>query len=851
MTSRRRDSGSARGDLLAAAFLLLLVLLFFGGVLFGDDCLVTSNMSRWLPWRLEATPDEMARPSFRDDAAQTYFPRRFLSGEEMKAGRIPLWNPYVLCGAPHLADFQSCVFHPLNVLLLYWLDPLRGMGIFVAVHLFLGGLFLYLLLRRLGAGVAGSSIGGLSFLFNAYFATYLGHPVHVSTGAWIPLLLLLVHRCVGRSRGVFIPLAVAMTVLGGFPQTILYGLLVAGAFALFQWTGLGAKERGRGALRLAALAGLVVLGAGLTLFQIAPTAELGTLSERSEIPLGRILGGHMPVPAELVRLWLPDFFGNPIDENTWLAALRGPLPHPSDLGFIGYGGVLPLLLALAAPFLSRRRERWFFAGLALLSALLAFFPLLFTLFYEIVPFARASTEVHRLQFPFLLSTAVLAGLGFEGVLARAKEGPWRRTRNYVLLWFLTVPLFAGVIEWGGPKIVAHGKERLAAMEREAERGVAEPVRLPPRAMMVFAGHQEEWTKYERRGLARYAILLLAGGGALLLLRDPRRRRIAALALVATVAADGWLFARLYYTPQSKASTFADHPLLERLRDEEDPFRIARAGREYLLPSNTGLVYGIDDLQGVNALMPADLGRVFESVHPELWPDRRRVAPFTASMGDAVDRPLWSFLNVGVFLGPRVPLTRSVVEPDRFLSLNREHLAVEEVTITDRFRGAPVVARNEAVLPRAFLRHRYEVLDDREEILARITAPDFDTRGPLFLETDPGIPEGSAAVLPEDECAIVARRGGDLDLRVRSAEPGLLFLSETWYPGWEAEVDGRRAPLLRACYAFRAVPVPAGEHAVTLRYRPRSFRLGVAGSLLSLAFWLGLLLLVRRRSHLSR
>ncbi|MFH1277961.1 MAG: hypothetical protein ABIK65_06255 [Candidatus Eisenbacteria bacterium] len=579
MTPRRGEGGYARGDLLVASLLLLLVLLFFGGVLFGDDCLVTSNMSRWLPWRLSSTTDEMSRPSFRDDSAETYFPRRFLSGEEMKAGRVPLWNRYVLCGAPHLADFQSCVFHPLNVFFLYWVDPLWAMGAFVAVHLFLGGLFLFLFLRRLGVGPVGSVIGGLSFLFNAYFATYLGHPVHISTGCWIPLLLLLVHRCVTEGHGRrIVPFAVAMTILGGFPQTIFYGLLIAGAYALYLWTGLPGGERRRGALRLAALAGLVVLGAGLTLFQIAPTAELGGLSEREEIPLERIVDSHMPVPAELIRLCLPDFFGNPVDENLWLVAMRGPLPHPSDLGFIGYGGVIPLLLALAAPFLSRRRERWFFAGLGLLSALLAFSPFLFSLFYRLVPFARLSTEVHRLQFPFLLATAVLAGLGYEAMRKRAGEGPWRGPALYVMVWLLTIPAFGGAIFAGGPALREYASKRLVEIERERGPGILE-ASVPPVARWYFrSGHGDNWMRFHGRGFARYAVLLGAGGAGLLLLRKGGRRAVlGAAALVAVTAADGWFFSRIYYTPQPRSSTFADHSLLEKLRNDESSVRIARVG----------------------------------------------------------------------------------------------------------------------------------------------------------------------------------------------------------------------------------------------------------------------------------
>jgi len=63
--------------------------------------------------------------------------------------------------------------------------------------------------------------------------------------------------------------------------------------------------------------------------------------------------------------------------------------------------------------------------------------------------------------------------------------------------------------------------------------------------------------------------------------------------------------------------------------------------------------------------------------------------------------------------------------------------------------------------------------------------------------------------------------------------GFVVFSETWYPGWQAEVDGVQVPLYRADYLFRAVAVPQGEHVITMRYRPVAFYLGVVLSLFSL------------------
>jgi uncharacterized membrane protein YfhO len=63
------------------------------------------------------------------------------------------------------------------------------------------------------------------------------------------------------------------------------------------------------------------------------------------------------------------------------------------------------------------------------------------------------------------------------------------------------------------------------------------------------------------------------------------------------------------------------------------------------------------------------------------------------------------------------------------------------------------------------------------------------------------------------------------------ESGYLVLSEAFFPGWRAYVDGVEAPVLRANYVFRAVPLPEGARQVTFSYQPASWRLGLAASAL--------------------
>jgi len=82
------------------------------------------------------------------------------------------------------------------------------------------------------------------------------------------------------------------------------------------------------------------------------------------------------------------------------------------------------------------------------------------------------------------------------------------------------------------------------------------------------------------------------------------------------------------------------------------------------------------------------------------------------------------------------------------------------------------------------------------------------------------------------------------VRARVAVPSILVLSQTYYPGWRALVDGKESRVLRANYAFTGIPLEGGTHDVEFRFRPRPFVVGAAVSVFSLLL-MGLAVLLRR------
>ncbi len=81
--------------------------------------------------------------------------------------------------------------------------------------------------------------------------------------------------------------------------------------------------------------------------------------------------------------------------------------------------------------------------------------------------------------------------------------------------------------------------------------------------------------------------------------------------------------------------------------------------------------------------------------------------------------------------------------------------------------------------------------------------------------------------------------------VESPAAAALFVSEKWYPGWQARIDGEDVPIRRANVAFRAVRVPAGAHRVSMVYRPLSV---IAGAVIAAVASLVALLSMRLASR---
>jgi hypothetical protein len=144
-----------------------------------------------------------------------------------------------------------------------------------------------------------------------------------------------------------------------------------------------------------------------------------------------------------------------------------------------------------------------------------------------------------------------------------------------------------------------------------------------------------------------------------------------------------------------------------------------------------------------------------------------------------------------------------------------------------YEGGPTIYRNDAALPEAIVVPQAQVVADPQARMELLLDPSFDPRVEVLLSQAPSpprlpsVPEGG-----QGGAASVSRtRPDQATIKVDVDRASYLVLADTYYPGWEATVDGQPTEILQANHAFRAVAVDAGRHNVVFEYDPLSFRLG--------------------------
>ena len=141
-----------------------------------------------------------------------------------------------------------------------------------------------------------------------------------------------------------------------------------------------------------------------------------------------------------------------------------------------------------------------------------------------------------------------------------------------------------------------------------------------------------------------------------------------------------------------------------------------------------------------------------------------------------------------------------------------------------------IYENTRTLPRFFFAAAIQPVDGLAQAARILHSPDFDPSRTAIVEASAGeLPSGGLA---SGQVDVISYRDSAIELRTQSSGTSFLIVADSWYPGWEAAIDGRPSRLFPTDAAFRGILVPAGEHHVAMQFVPRILYLPAMVSLLA-------------------
>ena len=735
------------------------------------------------------------------DISLAFLPLRQYQASELAAGRLPFWNPYV-----HEGEFMLPSFYPLDLLHVLDSSP-EFVSWLLTLHLPLAALGAYALGRTRGMSQLGAFVCGTVYSIGGFALSTLNLYIFLQALALAPFVVLTLEQAVTRGgrwiAGAALALAISLTTLALeiVAQAVALGVLLA----IWRDSRTGEATPNLPAMGARLVAALVL---GVCLAGIPVAITLGVLPETQRgagMSADEASGLALP-PLALLQFLVPNLFGSlaRLIESWWGGAVfTGGAPYFLSV----YLGALVLALAACGTVHAPSRERLVLVAAAALGAWFALGPAggLWNLLHDL-PFASAFRTPSKTLFLTHFAAALLAGRGVDRLAAGNGWGVF------------SVVGAVGVLIAGG----------IAAAAWLATDGIAGWLLLDARAREEFAAVLPADAAYSA------VIGLLGVGLAIAVLRSHLRPYLAATVLAIVVAVD---LARAGAGLNKQASPLIFHLLPEISVERLDDLAGGRAfavpaslSRNFLAWLNTRQTDS--DLYMTYAMQQQlePYNNVMNRVETAGSQDRTRLSPLLSSLG-------WTGYD------PR--------DVTQFLPLLR-HAAVSRVLSFDRIEHPELRLRSTVPVAMTGLAiHVYELKRPWPRVLVACRAHWASTRLDAARAPHAATWDPYRDVVFEDPTALRAAacntgRARTVSLlpdeeryESESDGPGWLLVRSTHARGWRATVDGQPATLLRADGRHRAVAIPSGRHAVTLRYEPPWLWPGVALTLLSVAtvFWI--------------
>lgn len=748
--------------------------LFKGLVPFPGDILA----SEYKPWSTSSylgfPPGGIPTKAQYPDTIRQLYPWRMLAISELKNFRFPLWNPYNFSGTPLLANFQSAAFYPLNVLFFFFSTSV-GWAILVIAQPILAFIFTYLYSRKIGLSPLASLMTSLSYGFCGYMTVWFEYNTVDHVILWLPLVLYSVETLLKKITSIWIivlTLSLTFSLLAGHPQVFTYLYLFVGVYTVI-------RARTNSALKLIVL--LLAIPIGLGAVVLFPGIELITLSARSQHPYEEIIQKILIQPWQLLMIIFPNIFGNPATRNYW--------PPDTYVGKVTYIGLVPLLFLPAA--LRSKSKHLIIFGLTSITVLFLTTnnPITQILYKINIPFFRSSSPTLML-FLLSFSLSMLSGIGLDKWI-KENHDFLKLAKRLVIVGMLFMVIF----------IAFHLLSKYSPGVWSSRSHIAS------RALL-------------------YVTFVTAGSSFLLVLALKHRKfiQVIIILLLCVQAIDLHLnFAKFNpFTP--KDLVFPEHSIFTYLKNQSGIYRFWGYGTA-AIEANFATLYQVYSPDGYDPLYPRWYGEIIASSRqgaiPEINGQTRSDATIAPGYGERDLPENLSRKKILDALSVKYVLDRT---ENASTQITFPKLSYQKLAEIDGWR----IYQNLQAIPRAYIVHDHIAYINKSDFAKNFFYGDLTKRVLLEYPFSQNISSSKST----DSVNIISYESNKVIIETTNNQPGILVLTDTYYPGWTALIDSTPAPILKANYAFRSVVVPEGKHSVTFIFQPLSFEAGKIVSLTS-------------------
>jgi hypothetical protein len=860
-SSRTRDPFTRHA--INITFIVAAIIALFWRVFFLGETLIDVNtLNNQLPWGYSAGQSDY--PYNRRDLTDTYVTRDYFVVSAYRDGEFPLWNPYTMAGHPIYADGVTRTLSPFLLFYKFFDVPL-GYSLARLFELMLAAVMMYIFLVAIGASANGGLMGSLVFALSAHSMLHLTGLGWWGGLMWLPLILLFVDRAIRRGSytqamlaGVFLA---AQFFCGYLPNQIYYVGAVVFYYMFFAFfarrEGIGSRSVVR---LLAMMAVTLAVGLALSATQWVPSVELLSYSNRKIV--GAELGYVYLPPWYAATLVFPSLFGSAYDTKALTLFTALGVSHDHIL-YLGIAALVPLgfglywlrrtskkyredsRLTFARVDDSARHRVVFFVVLGACSLVLMMAAPLYVHVTRFIPILQVIRVAVRAGVLFLFAAAVLVAFGTD-LLLQSGGDALRQFGRHARKFALGVAAFVLIAVIGSYLI------KLIGITIDAgERGRLSFIR---RAVLVLSA------QFSPPNLSILIPLALLFAVAFLVWAFVEKRltsRSVFLCMMSLLTVDLFWNSNQFDHTFDRSRVFPRTEITDLLHSlppgrvlvvpsdlETNRSASAGAGAEKIIaPPNTLLPYQIATVTGKNQQFPRWYREFASLIEPQ--------QNMSHVVFDKDHSPFFDVLNV------RYVMTHESAPPlDGYDLLG----TVEGVSLYE----------NKNAMPRAFFANQTIEAPSHSQALRILSGSGFDPHTTVVIEradaraatqetgskqvrnfTEPYLIAQIKLLLAPAIATILEDKRDRVAIQTENGTEGLLVLSDNYYTGWRAFVDGVPAEVLRANCTMRAVNVPAGRHMVSFVFMPAAFFVSMYVSLAAAALTLAALILSafkRRRSN---